>query len=507
MINERKNARVVLDRKEISVEVGTRVLDIVRSAGIESPCAGHGRCGKCKVRAEGVLSPMEEAERSLLKETEIKDGIRLACFTRIMGDAVIDCVFAKRDSSVLLTGIKEVSVGVPFFEKYGVAIDIGTTTLAASLYNKNGENLSLLGEDNPQGAFGADVISRIEAALAGRAEELSLTIRKALSRIIERLADSADISTRDIDGAVITGNTVMLSLLTNTSVEPLSHAPFEPLSLFGEECTAGTIGITALSDETRIYLPRCIAGFVGADITSAVLASGMCKGGETALLVDIGTNGEIALYKNGALTVASSAAGPAFEGAGITMGMRAAPGAIDKVTVANDRLLVHTVDDKKPVGICGSGLVDAVAALLTLSELDECGYLEDESFEIAKGVVITQKDIRAVQVAKSAICAGIKTLLYESDTDFEEVKTLYIAGGFGSYLDYRNAAAIGLIPRELSDKVSVIGNAALAGASIHLLGTEAGNEIASIIENAAHTELSTSKVFSEEYMMGMMFGE
>jgi len=224
------------------------------------------------------------------------------------------------------------------------------------------------------------------------------------------------------------------------------------------------------------------------------------------MLVDIGTNGEIALWNGKELRVCSTAAGPAFEEIGISMGMRAERGAIDKVDLAAGRLAAHTIGDCAPHGICGSGLVDAVACMLELDELDESGYLESGEVYIEASVSINQKDIRALQLAKSAICAGIKTLIEEECITKTEIDAFYIAGGFGNYLNRINAMKIGLLPRELASRAVSVGNAALTGAAVLLLSRGKREEASDIAKRALHFELTTNRKFSELYMSGMLFG-
>jgi uncharacterized 2Fe-2S/4Fe-4S cluster protein (DUF4445 family) len=304
---------------------------------------------------------------------------------------------------------------------------------------------------------------------------------------------------------VITGNTVMLHLLTETNVEPLTHAPFAAERLFGETLTACDLGLTALPPAAPVYLPPCIAAFIGADTVTATLASDLREIPETALLCDIGTNGEMVLWHENTLYACSTAAGPAFEGAGISMGMSGRVGAIDRVWVTDGEIQAHVIGEADPVGLCGSGLVDAVAALLDTELLDETGYLEDDPAAILAPVEIIQEDIRAVQLAKSAIHAGMRTLIDTAGLDCEEVATLYIAGGFGSYLDVKNAGKIGLLPEELTDRVTVLGNAALTGAAMLLLCEEFRPVCEKQAQETRIVELATNPVFVSEYMERMMF--
>ncbi|MBO5295376.1 MAG: DUF4445 domain-containing protein, partial [Clostridia bacterium] len=473
----------------------------------EKPCGGHGKCGKCKVFAKGTLSALTDAERKHLTADELARGIRLACLTYALGDCEIETLTERADTQIVTDGaLPQIELN-PAFTQYGVAIDIGTTTLAARLYDTKGKPLAETSRLNPQQEWGADVISRIEAALDGKAKDLAGAIRKALDEILSELATKADIDTNSIDGVVITGNTVMLSLLTEESVEPFSHAPFDAKRLFDETLTAKSLELTSLMPDTAVYLPPCISAFVGADTTCAILATKLTEKNEPAMLADIGTNGEMALWSNEALTVCSTAAGPAFEGVGISMGMRGAVGAIDKVTVTDGALHAHVIGDVEPKGICGSGLIDAVACMLDQEILDESGFLEDEPFEIKAPVTLTQKDIRMLQLAKSAICAGLLTLIKTERLQPSDIQTLYIAGGFGNYLNMQSAGRIGLLPNDLTTCSKAVGNAALAGAAMLLLNAQIKEQAVKLAKSTAILDLSTNPTFSDLYMSGMMLDE
>lgn len=495
-------ATVICNGKEKRVPNGTRLSDVFF---VDAPCGGHGTCGKCKVLASGALSKMTDAERKKLTSEEALIGVRLACLTVVEGDCEVKDLPTAGGAKILSGGTAVSFTPSPTFRRFGVAIDVGTTTLAARLYEKSGTCLADTACFNPQISFGGDVISRIEASLGGKQQALASCIRVALSELIDRLAATAALDTREIDRVVITGNTAMLHLLTKTSVKPLSHAPFAAKRLFGEVLPATALGTVALAEGATVYLPPCISAFVGADTTCALLASGMLENDETALLADIGTNGELALLKDGKLTVCSTAAGPAFEGVGISMGMRGVAGAINAATVVNGHIHATTVGGAPPIGICGSGLVDAVACLLMTEELDENGYLEDEEAVIAAPVTVTQQDIRALQLAKSAICAGLTTMLDTASCKVQEVATCYVAGCFGSYLNMSNAERIGLFPKGLAAKTKIIGNAAIEGAAMLLLDSTITKKAEKIAREARLLELAANPVFANHYMMSMLF--
>ena len=481
-------------------QAGQRLSEIL---SLDTPCGGHGICGKCKVIATGTLSALDKEEYAHLSQEERACGVRLACRARAMGNCEITLLSSSEPMQIVTHSATSPLSLDPSFSSFGVALDVGTTTLAARLYDTTGTLLSETARTNPQTQWGADVINRIEAALNGHARTLTDAIRATINEMLETLACSVGISPYQIDGVVITGNTVMLSLLDGEDVEPFSHAPFAIARHFGETLTAQTLTLSVLSPSTPVYLPPCISAFVGADTVCALLATGVWEQ-ERAMLADVGTNGEMALCHQGRLLVCSTAAGPAFEGVGISMGMRSAVGAIDRVDVVNGALYAHVIGEVPPLGICGSGLVDAVACMLDLEILDNSGYLEDEPFPLSGRVTLTAEDIRMLQLAKSAICAGLLTLLSHASTT---PSAFYLAGGFGNYLNRANAAKIGLLPRSLANIATPVGNAALQGATLLLLDRKTRTQAQMVIEKATVIDLAQSAVFSDHFMMGMMLDE
>ena len=491
-----KNITVKVNGIPYTVYEGTVLSSFVKT---DMPCGSHGKCGKCKVKVFGHVSELSQKEREVLTEEELRDGVRLACRTKVMGECSIT-TFDTADTQVL-TDAKRSAATHPMFTRYGIAVDVGTTTVAAALYDTNGSVISTEGALNPQSKYGADVISRIEAALGGHADDLKALICDKISEIVKSLLQKCNVGRCDVDALVITGNTAMLHLLTGTDTEPLSHAPFKAKRLFGEYVNIAALGIDGLADGAVCYLPPCIGSFVGADTLCALLT---VKKEGTFLLTDIGTNGEIVLFKDGNITACSTAAGPAFEGAGIKMGMRANNGAVDKVSIVNGRLFAHVIGDTEPVGICGSGLIDAVSCLLKTEELDETGYLENDVV-ILPPVVITPEDIRMVQLAKSAVRAGIQTLITKHGTTAKALEKIYVAGGFGHHLDIENVMTVGLLPRIPKSRVEFIGNAALTGAGILLTDKTLHKECEELAKNTLTAELATDPIFTENYIEYMMF--
>lgn len=474
------------------------------------PCGQNGTCGKCAVLVTGSLSEPDEKEKKFIADKP--ENTRLACRCVALGDCEITLPTA--DSRIVAEGILPTITLDPMDGDYGFAVDIGTTTVAVYLYNlKNGSCIERVTFMNPQQSFGADVISRIEKASSGQAEQLQQAIRSAIEKTFLSVMRKRDLT---VTSAVITGNTAMLYLLIREDTTPMTAAPFEIDNYLGTTVT----GLFAALPEMKVYLPRTAAAFVGSDITCSMLACGMHESNDTVLMVDIGTNGEMGLLHNGKLSVCATAAGPAFEGAGITYGMSAANGAIDSVS-ASDGIIRHTViGGGEATGICGTGLIDTAAMLLDTELIDETGCIEEENeayeaylteyddfpaVRLSENILITQQDVRQLQLAKAAICAGIDTLLETAGIAPEDVDTFYIAGGFGRYINTASAATIGLFPKELAPRAVAVGNAAGAGASMLLLSKGLMDTADKLASEAEVVDLSTSPIFMEQYIERMHF--
>ncbi len=470
---------------------GTPLLrDVLVESGflVLSPCGGKGICGKCRVSVSGTVSDPNKCETDA--------GSRLACQVRLLGDAEAEllCDETKYVNIETETSVISKLTDVPDW-KYGAAVDIGTTTVVLKLYNNSGECIATSCSLNPQHSFSFDVIGRIDASLRGNAEELKGQINSCIENLLKNACDTIGISPSEVQKTVVTGNTAMLYLYTGRSPESISRYPFEADTLFGEYFTES------------VYLPPCLNAFVGADITCAVMASEMCQTDEVSLLCDIGTNGELALWKEGRLYVTSAAAGPAFEGGEISCGCGCVSGAIDRITVENGAINAYTTDNTPAIGICGSGLISAVSAFLELGYIDESGYGENIPRINANGgiVQLTQDDIRSLQLAKAAVAAAIEMLLKHTKTSISEIKTLYISGGFGNHVSLADSAKIGLIPYELVNKAKFIGNAALSGA-IELLFDEKRMEIAEYIaKRAKHISLAGEEDFYKSFINNIDF--
>ena len=522
------------------------ILEYCRShgvTGIEAPCGGKGTCGKCKVT---VTKPYYK--EVLACQTKICDGMEI-----IVGRK--ESTGTKEDSMVVLTNggsisekfnehvnrnvvLQEDAANEP--EKVEsnagtlAACDIGTTTVVCYLIDKEtGQIISTRSGANPQRSFGADVLSRIDAAVRaddndkanGGLQMMQSQIVSLLNGFISEML--MECGRTKVCLFSVAGNTVMCHLLMGISPEKLGRAPFMPDEYFGREFNPLDIGIE--NCQIMIIFPA-VSGFVGGDITAGMMETVNCN--ELTLYLDIGTNGEMALGKGDRYVCCATAAGPAFEGAQIEMGMPASRGAVDKVWLEGRRIKYSVIGNDRPVGLCGSGLIDALAILLKAGIIDENGTIlsgqelpilfrsyvfeleagdASQSTEtslaihIAPGVYITQEDIRKLQLAKGAIAAGIDILFKEYGCKPCDLDILTFAGGFGNYIDKASAAAIGLFPPELLDRAKEVGNAAGNGAVSAALSQEAWESALDISGKMRYIELASYPRFDEIYVEHMNF--
>lgn len=485
---------------------------------IHFPCGGNHTCGKCKVFVEGELSEISPSEDALINEDDREKGIRLACFVRAMGDFKIH--LSKELSQQILThGAATLTTNEPLMASgyFGVSVDIGTTTVVCKLYDSFGTELAVTSELNRQKQFGADVISRINHGISNQNDVISRSIVEQIEDMLLLLSDEANIFRNQITHAVVTGNTTMLHFFAGMDPRGIGFAPFTPASLFDTWHKEILRGI-------EVYIPPCVSAYVGADLVCCILASNMMDKKDKALIVDIGTNGEMAILSDGELHCCSTAAGPAFEGAGISHGSVASSGAISHANYDAQTGVVkyETIDDAPPKGVCGSGVVDAIAMLYDNGAMLPNGRLESDGHPLesmmhgndelkfvfpGSDVAITQGDIRSIQLAKAAILGGITTLTEACEIRSDEIDVIYLCGGFGSFLNLSAAETIGLIPKESKSRTVVIGNAAIMGASMLLLDNTARNKIRRIADECQYIELSGNDAFMDHYINSMVFGE
>ncbi|MBQ8263826.1 MAG: DUF4445 domain-containing protein [Oscillospiraceae bacterium] len=480
------------EKRQISAPDDKTLLESIRGSGshIDAPCNGNGTCRQCKVTVSGLCRSADGTVRSYSEE-EV-----LACTLCPAGELTVRT--EKAAGSKVLTD--EVDI-IPSGEGLGLAVDIGTTTVATYLYDlSSGKCIAKKGEMNRQRAYGSDVISRIRhASTEAGLNELCSLIR---TQVIEMAsAMCPDISR--ISYVSIAANTVMQHLFAGLSPESIGVAPFTPLSLFGEEEKADKY-LCGFAPDAKLYLCPAVAGYVGGDITAGLMSSGVYAGDKSVLFIDIGTNGEMGIGSAEGFLCCATAAGPVFEGAETECCSPARDGAIDTV---KDDLSFHVIGDTEAETICGSGIIDAVAALLKHEIIDETGRMEDdERYHFSEKAYISAQDIRKIQLAKAAIRAGIETLLQRSGKSYDDIESVLIAGGFGAYMKIRSACAIGLLPPDLMAKTRHVGNSAGKGAAM-ALAPEGRAILAEISAKCAYEELSSSALFNDNYIDAMMFEE
>ena len=451
----------------VETQSGVPLRDLLLPFGVEFPCGGKGRCRRCRVRVLDGAVTCESPEA---------DGWTLACHSHAATDATLE--IGQFESPILADDRP-----FPFHprEGLGIAIDVGTTTLVAQLVHlRTGKVLGVRTGLNPQAAWGADVMTRIEHALRldGRIQ-LRDCIQRSVNGMVAELAAG-----RPVEATAICGNTAMLHLYHGLDPCPLSAAPFEPLHL---EAPNG-------------WMP-CLGGFVGSDILAGIVATGMHQSDDLSVLIDLGTNGEIVVGNREAMVCASTAAGPAFEGGRISCGMRAVTGAISEAAIRSGGLDCAVIGGGAARGICGSGLVDAVGAGLDLNLIAPSGRMR-EQLQLGSGLALTQADVRELQLAKAAIAAGVRVLLAGLGAKRESVRRVWLAGAFGNYVNRASARRIGLIefPEEV---VESAGNTAILGAKIALFAPDPG--FGAVRSRVRHIALAADPDFQDQYVEAMPF--
>ncbi|MDO4815776.1 MAG: ASKHA domain-containing protein [Bacillota bacterium] len=462
--------------------------------GPNAPCGGRGVCGKCRVELKGLLRSLDSGE---ITETE---GEILACRYAPTGDCEL---WLPPENEAIIAVAENVKISGGR-EGLGLAVDIGTTTIVSALYDlKTGECVAEKSELNAQRVFGADVVSRMEHCRKGSFDELYACMEKQLSA----LAEDKD----KISRVSIVGNTVMQHFAAGLDPSDMAVPPFEVKSLFGAQRSLN------VWPDADVYFARCISAYVGGDVVAGMLACGLQDAEEPCLYVDIGTNGELAIGDKRGYKTCATAAGPAFEGAEISCGMNAAEGAIDRVWTEKGEIRTHVLGGVRARGICGSGIIDAVAVLLDLGLISRSGRLVardkapaelrsrfvekngTRAFSLCDGVYLSLRDIHKVQLAKAAIRGGIELLLKG-----KAVKEIIVAGGFGKYMNVISAIKIGLLPPVSESIVRQAGNAAAKGAAM-LLDRAAEEKLRALADKCTYVDLSSSEEFSESYISYLNF--
>lgn len=460
-------------------------------------CGGNGTCGKCKVEIDGAWvnscklypKPEEDIIISAFGWGEGREEL-----TRIAGVEKINITEGRAREAKRQT------------RKTFLAVDIGTTTIAAALAEKEtGAVLATAGCGNSQRIFGQDVLSRIKASVAGTGEKLKTLIRQDILNLLEEIQKKQkDIV---IEHIYIAGNTTMEHLYMGDSCEGLGKAPFTPVSLAERKDSLSNIPVTLLPG---------ISAFVGADIAAGMLSCGMDEEERPSLLLDLGTNGEMVLALEDKMIATSAPAGPALEGGNISCGVASVTGAISKVRVIGERTIIGTIGNAPATGICGTGVLELVAGLYENHIIDASGQMKEkyreEGFPLArmkdgKQITFTQQDIREVQLAKAAIHSGIELLLEHAGISMGEIKKVYLAGGFGVYLDVHIAAGIGLLPAELEKCTKAVGNTSLQGCIAYGSSEENRSRTEEMIKKCESINLAEQADFEERYVANMNFPE
>ncbi|MBB6218552.1 uncharacterized 2Fe-2S/4Fe-4S cluster protein (DUF4445 family) [Anaerosolibacter carboniphilus] len=567
------------ENRSIEAEIGEKLIDCIRRAGLalETPCNCIGVCGKCRVKAWGELSSPSAEEQKLLMG---QDGIRLACLAEVRGNAEIELLHRQNELKTINRGYAveiepnspiqrielpkidrkspipyEEYVGYPieFMDLYekignlekrqgerifgiisenrlidigedlkdilGIAVDIGTTGISAYLVDmETGEVLNKVSCLNPQSQYGGDVLTRISYCKehetgSKRLKELMID---CINEIVMKLL--ADQYHKDaVYQMMIAGNTTMLHLFWGIDPTTISKAPYRPIFLKKIDIKPEALSIQ-INRGGRITLLPSASGYVGGDILAGIGATAFDERKDTAIFIDIGTNGEIVAIANGRMAATSTAAGPALEGMNISCGCRAEAGAIDSFCIdENDQIHYSTIGDLPPKGICGSGLIDIAGSLVRkeivlsngkfnpdIKDRME-GRLRDKKFYITDTVYISQSDIRQIQLAKGAIATGVTMLLKEIGVSIAEVKEAVIAGAFGYHLNSENIQEIGLIPKGFMGTVSFVGNSSVEGARLALINKEMLEKLSSFREKMEVLELSMKEEFQNYFVKELKF--
>lgn len=467
------NFTVIVNGKShnITTESGKSILACLRQEGIvvNAFCAGNGTCKKCTVSHNGSIV--------LACQSIVNDGDTVELLSS-------NYVFNDSKKSYLST------------RTCSFAIDIGTTTVSIALVNNNQEIVEIKSFVNPQVMYGADVISRIQFACEGKQSQMQQCLIDELNRHIKELKN--DNKVEQVEKIIVSGNTTMLHILLGKDCTSLGQAPFTTQFTKSQTINAEDIGIDI---DCSLITIDCISAFVGGDIVAGLHQLPIPTNGKYSLLIDLGTNAEIAIINNKQCMVTSAAAGPCFEGANISQGISCVEGAICSVKYIEDSFLCSTVNDKIAKGICGTGLIDAVAQMIKHNMIDEYGSLNGKEIKLTRDVKLTQQDIRQFQLAKSAVYSAVEVLLNKMNLTDMDIDKVYLSGGFSIALNIENAVISGLIEKSYQEKCVAINNSSLLGAIKFLQD----NTISSVILDANYIDLASDIQFSEKFIENMLF--
>lgn len=478
----------------LEIPAGKPLKEIFFREGVEFPCGGNGRCRGCRVKLiEGQL-PVSVPDKKVFAADELRAGWRLACQAIVQKDLKLEV--AQWELAVLAD---DNSFTFKPKEGFSIAVDLGTTTVVAQMVDlASGNVLATVSSLNAQAQHGSDLMSRIEFALQGGATRLTALVREQIGVVVAEL--SINIKGR-LQRVVVVGNTVMHHLFSSLPVDSLAQYPFQAHDGGLREFDAAELGwpVTKVS----VSVLPCLGGFVGSDLLAGIFATHLHQSSEPVGLIDLGTNGEIVVGNKDRILCASTAAGPAFEGARIRMGMRASHGAISKVWSKDNRLECEVLGGGEARGICGSGLVDAVAVGLDSGAIHPSGrYAAGTSLHLSGAVSLTQHDIRELQLAKGAIAAGLQIVSGKWGIRCDQLSKIYLAGAFGNYINLASARRIGLLP-PAPEHVIPAGNAALRGAKMALFREEL--LFTDILRKVEHVALNEDPSFQDLFVEQMLF--
>jgi len=526
------------------MEGGKTALEAVRQAGLalESECGGRATCGTCRVRFLEGAPPASADDRLRLGDDAVAEGWRLACQTSPTQDCRIALPVTVAEGGLrILTeayGVAETPPAIPAGRvgTYGAAVDVGTTTVVCYLMDLgHSRQVDVVSFANPQRRLGPDVISRIVYAHQGREKLLEARdcLVDALDEALAALCARHRVPLRALSRITVVGNPTMLHLLRAVDPWPLGVVPYQPVFTEAPPVAAAEVGFRRLACAELTPLPG-VAGHLGADAVGGLLALDLARRRGIFLFLDMGTNGELVLVSDGAAVGASCAAGPAFEGVHISSGMAALPGAIEWIQEEEGCLSLRTIDGAEPRGICGSGLVDAVALLVRRGVLTASGRLAEPTelpadlppdlrqrlhadddgrrFVLYEGsagpaVALTQRDVREVQLAKAPIRVGVEVLLEEVGARPEEVDAVFVAGAFGSSIRAASLLALGILPPAMAGRIHPVGNVAGMGAKVALASEERLEEARRLARRIRHVELMLREDFHARFAHYIPFPE
>lgn len=493
-----------VNHKNAPVVEHSSLFDCAEAIDIRVPtsCVKQGKCRECLLEIE---SGMEFLSEPTAEEAHLGEGFRLACRTHIVRDGVVRCHTMRRSAMRIVedaTGLADTAVEPR--PGYGVALDVGTTTVALRLHDlESGRVVSTESFENPQRFGGSDIMARIHYDTSHKGRLLQRTLLGYLRQAFDRL----DVAPESIVEMVVAANTTMRDLFFGLNVYSIGQKPYKSTNEKSLAVSAGKLRLP-LNPNAVVHGLPIIGSHVGADAAAALLATGLHQSDDISLLMDIGTNTELILGNRERVVAASCPAGPAFEGGGVACGMPALDGAIERVTLNGSGMPKTTViGDVEPQGICGSGLVDLMSELLRTERMNAQGRFADEldAVEVADGIVFTESDMNELAQAKGANVAGVQIVLDAYGLDFDDIDRFYLAGGFAKHLDIDAARRIGLIPDIAEEKIVRVGNAALEGASKALLSPSLRAALDETVTTIEHLELETHPDFFEFFVEGCQF--